>query len=64
MNTFPMLRNQQVRNDGCGRMGMENRERYFWQSRMTIAGNRSEPFEITDITTLARDIRRVSNDPA
>lgn len=58
MNTFPMLKGNQVRNDGCGRTGELNRARYFWQSRMTRAGQPAPPPELTDIAALARDIRR------
>lgn len=58
MNCFPMLMGQQVRNDGCGRLADENRIRSFWQSRMTAAGDRAEPPQLTDITALAQQIRR------
>lgn len=58
MNTFPMFKGKQVRNDGCGRIGNENRERYFWQSRMTRAGDRAEPIEVVNIAELATSIRK------
>lgn len=58
MNCFPMLMGRQVRNDGCGKLANENRIRSFWQSRMTTAGDRAEPPQLTDITALAQQIRR------
>lgn len=58
MNYFPILMGQQVRNDGCGKLANENRIRSFWQSLMTLAGNRAEPPQLTDITALAQQIRR------
>lgn len=57
MNTIPMLRGQQVRNDGCGRQAVINTERAFWQSRMTTAGKRAEPIELADLRELARKVR-------
>ena len=53
-----MFKGKQVRNDGCGRIGNENRERYFWQSRMTRAGDRTEPIEVVNIAELATSIRK------
>lgn len=53
-----MLKGNQVRNDGCGRMGELNRARYFWQSRMTRAGDRAEPIEVVNIAELATSIRK------
>ena len=58
MNWYPMLMGQQIRNDGCGKLANENRIRSFWQSRMTAAGDRAEPPQLTDITALAQQIRR------
>lgn len=42
----------------CGRTAVETTERAFWQSRMTTAGARAEPLELTNITELAKRIRR------
>ena len=58
MNTIPMLRGQQVRNNGCGRQALINVERAFWQSRMTKNGQRAEPIEVVDLRELARKLRR------
>lgn len=58
MNTAPILHNKEVRNDGCGRLAVESAERSFWQSKATVAGQRAEPFDLVDIPSLARDIRK------
>jgi hypothetical protein len=48
------------RNLGEGlRAHSNNRERSFWQSRMTRTGQRAEPIELTDIHALARAVRGV-----
>jgi hypothetical protein len=47
------------RNLGEGlRAHSNNRERSFWQSRMTRTGHRAEPIELADIHALARKVRR------
>jgi hypothetical protein len=52
-----MLYGRELTNPGCGRLAMQTRERAFWQSRMTVAGGRAEPPELTDLEALARAIR-------
>lgn len=46
-----------ITNHGCGRIAMENRERYFWQSRACTDGQRAEAFEVVNIPKLAGAIR-------
>lgn len=58
MNDQPMLYGRPVVNTGCGRLAMQTRERAFWQSRMTVAGGRAEPPELTDLEALARAIKQ------
>lgn len=57
MNPAPRLRYRGFDGNplpvGCGRIGMENRARSFWQSR---TGARNPP-QLTDMTRLAREIR-------
>lgn len=57
MNDTPMLYRRELTNPGCGLLAMQTRERAFWQSRMTVAGGRAEPPELTDLEALARAIR-------
>lgn len=62
MNTTPRINANGVRaeitNPGCGRVAMDNVARAFWQSRMTLAGQRAEPIALVDLRQLAREIRK------
>lgn len=52
----PVLKGKQVAQYSCGRQAEENRERSFWQSRMTTAGARAELPQLTNIRALAREL--------
>lgn len=58
MHTTPILQGRPVNRTTCGRLANQNRERSFWQSRMTVAGGRAEPVDLVDLRALARDVRR------
>lgn len=61
MNTTPRLnwegRDVRVTNYGCGLQGRKNDEAAFWQSLATVSGRRSDPLQLTDVRSLASDIR-------
>lgn len=58
-----------ITNYGCGRIGLENDARSFWQSRNTLAGQRVEPPDLVDLPELSHGIRSTwphsdsANDP-
>lgn len=62
MNPAPCLYGVEIpRNTGDGFAACENHAMAFWQSRMTRAGERAEPIQLTDLTQLAKDIRRAAS---
>lgn len=48
----------EITDPDCGRVAMDNLNRYFWQSRMTRAGAPAPLPDLTDLEQLARDVRR------
>lgn len=59
MNTQPHYGGQQIVNEDVDAPVVQdrNREGAFWQSRATVAGQQSDPIDVTDINELARRIR-------
>lgn len=54
---YPTLQGNQVQPTGCGRMAVDTLAIYWWQSRMSVAGERAEPPELVDLPALARQVR-------
>jgi len=61
MNTIPRINYKGhvalLDNHGCGRTGLQNDAMSFWQSRMTLAGQRAELPQLTDLRELAAKLR-------
>lgn len=57
MNPAPHLHHVEIQNTSCGRQALRNREVAFWQSRMTVDGQRAEPPNLVDLAALARKLR-------
>lgn len=56
---YPTLQGSQVQPTGCGRMAVDTLATYWWQSRMSTAGDRAEPPELADLVELAREMRKM-----
>lgn len=58
MNTTPVLQGRLVTRGSCGRMAVDNTVLATWLSKMTRAGSPARFEHITDVSALARTVRR------
>lgn len=58
MNTTPILQGRPVSRGTRGRVAVENRARSGWASLLTKDGKAATVHDVTDLSALAREIRR------